>query len=236
MKNSNIPAITRSQMAEIDASMIHEYGINLLQMMENAGRNLADLCRRKLSVELEKSKILVVCGGGNNGGGGMAAARHLYNWGAHVTVALATELQTMKDAPKHQMLSLKKIGLIVEDVIPSRKYQMVVDALIGYGLRGSPQGMYAKWIEWINNQDSPRISLDIPSGLDADSGKPSGVCVKADATLTLALPKVGMMTAEAKKYVGELYLADISVPKTLIRRFIGNIPDFFVADTIVKIL
>ena len=75
----SIPAVTREQMMEIDRLMIEEYGISLMQMMENAGRNLADLCRRLLKLDLSKAKILVVCGGGNNGGGGMAAARHLYS-------------------------------------------------------------------------------------------------------------------------------------------------------------
>ena len=215
--------------------MINNYGITLLQMMENAGRNLAELCRRLLGEEFLHARILVVCGGGNNGGGGMAAARHLSNWGVDVTLALASSAQTVKEVPKHQLDSLGKMDVNIIFDFPDGDYSLIVDALIGYGLRASPEGRIAKWIQWINKQDSMRISLDIPSGLDADSGNALGDCILANSTLTLALPKVGMNKKTAKRYIGDLYLADISVPRHLLRRFFDDVPDLFSEDTIIKL-
>jgi NAD(P)H-hydrate epimerase len=221
-------------MVKIDNLMINEYGIELIQMMENAGRNLAELSRKILDEKFLVSKILVLCGGGNNGGGGMAAARHLYNWGADVTVVLASSAESMKEAPKHQLCSLRKMGVNIITDFPDGSYGLLIDALMGYGLRSSPRERVAEWIRWCNQQDAMRIALDIPSGLDADLGTAPGDCVLADATLTLALPKIGMYKKSAKRFVGDLYIADISIPRNLLRRYFDDIPDLFSRYTIIS--
>lgn len=235
MKNIIIPAVTRLQMEKIDNLMINNYGISLLQMMENAGRNLAELARKLLGEDFMNAKILVVCGGGNNGGGGMAAVRHLHNWGADVTVALANPVKSLKKAPKHQLNSIKQMEVDIKNNFPKENYPVIIDALIGYGLKGAPRGKVAEWIRWINEQDAVIIALDIPSGLDADSGQTPGDCIVADATLTLALPKIGMRENNSKQYIGDLYLADISVPQELLRIFIDEIPDLFSTNSIIPI-
>lgn len=235
MSKIKIPVVTRSQMAEVDDLMINQYGITLLQMMENAGKTLAELTRIRLGEGFLTKKILVVCGGGNNGGGGMAAARHLHNWGAEISVALALPVDSLKEAPKHQLNSLEKMGVPIQTDFPTENYSLIIDALIGYGLKGAVRGKVAEWIQWINQQDAACISLDIPSGLDADSGQTSGTCIFADATLTLALPKTGMTKKIAKQYLGDLYLADISVPHHLLRNFFDEIPDLFSLNSLVQI-
>ena len=236
MELNNIPAITRAQMVEVDRLMIEEYGITLLQMMENAGRGLAELTSELLGGVVKGKRIAVLCGGGNNGGGGMAAARHLVNWGADVQPALAVPAGKLKDAPVHQIRTLRAMGVHISDGFPSGNFDLIIDALIGYGLRGAPRGITAQWIQKANRTDVPILSLDIPSGLDADAGSPPGDCIRADTTLTLALPKVSMREDGASKYLGELYVGDISVPTRLLREIGIEMVDLFAFSQVVKVL
>jgi NAD(P)H-hydrate epimerase len=234
-----IPAVTTAQMAEVDRLMIERYGISLIQMMENAGKNLAELARRRLGRKVRRKRIKVLCGAGNNGGGGMVAARHLSNWGAEIQVVLATAEYKLKDVPEQQWRILQAMGIakntsvIYKDSFAEMEQpDLILDALIGYGLSGDPRGPAADWIEWMNGSGVPVISLDAPSGLDTTSGIPGNPCVRADATLTLALPKTGLLSPEAEPYVGDLFLADISVPPTLYRQMGLDIPPLFLDDTI----
>lgn len=214
---SKLPTVSRNQMVRIDELMIGKYGISLLQMMENAGRNMAELTRYILGDTVTSKKIVVFCGGGNNGGGGMVAARHLANSGAEITVALAVDESRLKKMPAHQLRALQMMDVRITLDYPTGKFDLAIDALIGYGLTGPPRGVIADWIGKLNTISSPVLSLDIPSGLEADSGEPPGACIRASATLTLALPKVGMVNGDVEKYIGELYLGDISVPVRLLR-------------------
>jgi NAD(P)H-hydrate epimerase len=232
-----IPAVTSQQMAEVDRLMIEEYGIQLIQMMENAGHNLAELVRRILYGSLGDRKIVVLCGGGNNGGGGMVAARHIHNWGASVGVQLAAEEARLKEVPAHQWKILKSMQVmgINRPLDPAQKPDLIIDAILGYGLQGNPHGEAADWIEWANDQDCPVLALDVPSGLDATSGTPGMPTIQATNTLTLALPKIGLFKAQAKNYVGKLYLADISVPRELYRRIGMEVGTIFGEDTILRL-
>jgi len=235
MELNNIPAVTHAQMVKVDRLMIEEYGITLMQMMENAGRSLAELTSELLGGVVKGKRITVLCGGGNNGGGGMAAARHLVNWGADVQIALAVPAEKLKDAPAHQVCTLRAMGVHVSDDFYSGNIDLIIDALIGYGLRGAPRGKVAQWIQEANRSAVPILSLDIPSGLDADTGSPLGDCILANATLTLALPKVGMCEDGASKYLGELYTGDISVPIRLFRKIGIEVGDLFTSSPIVKV-
>jgi NAD(P)H-hydrate epimerase len=215
----DIPAVTAAQMLEVDRLMVQDYHVDLLQMMENAGRNLAELARRLLGGSVQGRRIAVWCGTGNNGGGGMAAARHLHNWGADVGVRLVGDPQRVKDAPARQLRILRALGL-ASGTAPQPPAQpedadLVIDALIGFGLSGDPTGEAASAIRRLNESGKPVLALDLPSGLDATNGRPGKPCIRATATLTLALPKSGLLAAEAGFWVGELYLADIGVPPEL---------------------
>lgn len=236
MDNSgDIPVLTTQQMVEVDRLMIEEYQIELIQMMENAGRNFAELARRELGGRVVDKSIVILCGAGNNGGGGLVAARHLHNWGADVSLNLAFEPSCFKDIPAHQWGILMQMGLDSKEKLELSKSELILDALIGYGLSGDPRQPVAGWIEKTNQSGRPILALDTPSGLDTTSGVPRKPCIKAAATLTLALPKVGLLTEEAKKYTGILYLADISVPRELYQQIGLQVPNLFEKDSILKV-
>ena len=224
MEKGAIPALSVDQMREVDRLAVEEYGISLLQMMENAGRSLAELARQYAGGSVEGVCVLVAAGGGNNGGGGLVAARHLHNWGADVRVVLAASEDRMSVATHVQWRILRRMGVSVwtfgqgEGSGPPFAFgeaQVALDALVGYGLRGSPRGSYADLIRLLNVLRVPVLSLDVPSGLSADDGMVYDPCVQATATLTLALPKRGLVATP--QVVGELYLADIGIPRELYR-------------------
>lgn len=230
-----IPWITTQQMVEVDRLMIEVYDFQLVQMMENAGRNLADLSRRLLGGDVTTKRIAVLCGAGNNGGGGMVAARHLHNWGAEIALKVLLPHGKIKNIPAHQFHSLEKMGILHKESIDLDAVDLVIDAMIGYGLTGNPGGPFADWIRNVNDSGRPVLALDAPSGLDATTGIPGNPCICATVTMTLALPKTGLRTPEGLAYVGELYLADISVPPQLYSRLGIEIPPIFNHDTIVKL-
>jgi NAD(P)H-hydrate epimerase len=229
----NIPVLTVEQMIEVDRLMIEEYGIELIQMMENAGRNLAELTGWILAASLSGRSVCVLCGRGNNGGGGMVAARHLHNRGADVHIVRLPG--NLKDAPAKQWQILEKMGLYNDPYYDLSKADIILDALIGYGLKDILRPEVTVWIEKANVAGKPVLALDAPSGLDATLGTPDKSTVRADATMTLALPKVGLMSESASPYVGDLYLADISVPPELYRTMGLEVGNIFEQDSIIKI-
>ncbi|MFU8826614.1 MAG: NAD(P)H-hydrate epimerase [Brevefilum sp.] len=211
---SNLPLLTTAQMVEVDRLMIEDWGISLVQMMENAGHSLAELVRHNLGGSVAGKNILVMSGGGNNGGGGMVAARHLHNWGAVVQLTLIGEEKRLKDVPAQQYSIIQRMGLVTLNP-DFEAAEVIIDAIIGYGLTGDPRPPVADWIGLANASGKPILALDTPSGLNTTTGIPSPSCIRAAATLTLAMPKVGLVTQQAQPFVGDLYLADISVPPEL---------------------
>jgi NAD(P)H-hydrate epimerase len=211
-------------MREVDRVMVEDLHIELVQMMENAGRNLADLTVSRFS----PATVVVLAGTGGNGGGGLVAARHLANRGATVRVVLARP--DLAAVPLHQLDIVRRMGVDISD--EPRTADVVVDALIGYSLNGDPQGRAAELIAWANREVAPVLALDTPSGLNATTGEPGVPSVRADATLTLALPKVGLV---GSPHAGELYLADISVPPFVYGRFDIAVPPLFIDASIVRL-
>ena len=222
----SIPAITESQMREVDRIMVENLGIELVQMMENAGRNLADLALRRF----RPARVIVLAGPGGNGGGGMAAARHLANRGVDVQVALSRPAEEYRGVPAHQLAILERMEIPLGDT--PTPAALIVDALIGYSLRGDPRGTTSDLIEWANDAAAPVLSLDTPSGLNVTTGEAATPCIEAVATMTLALPKVGLLEAHQ---VGELWLADISVPPSVYEAFDLEVGNLFVHDTVVRL-
>ena len=233
--SGEIPLLSTPQMVEVDHLMIEEYHILLIQMMENAGRNLAELARRKFGGQVDGRSIAILCGAGNNGGGGLVAARHLSNWGAEVSVKLAFDPGRLKDIPAHQWQILEVMGLASNQKPDLGNAELIIDALIGYGLTGDPRPPVAEWIDRANDSRRPILALDAPSGLDTTCGIPGKPCIQASTTLTLALPKTGLLTSQAKSVIGDLYLADISVPPELYRHLGIEVPNLFENDTILKV-
>ncbi|GAB4456843.1 MAG: hypothetical protein OHK0041_21770 [Anaerolineales bacterium] len=232
-----LPTLTTSQMIEVDRAMLEDFHIELLQMMENAGRNLAHLARsRFLGGDPRGKTVVVLAGTGGNGGGGLVAARRLHNWGANVLVALTKPVDELRGVPAHQADILQRMGIPLVDSasLPSTP-SLILDALIGYSLSGSPRGAAATLIEWANRQPAPILALDLPSGLDSTTGQAFAPVIRAAATLTLALPKTGLLQPAAAPYVGELFLADISVPPELYARMGVTVPPLFAESEIILV-
>jgi NAD(P)H-hydrate epimerase len=214
-----MPAITTPQMIEVDRAMIEDFHIELIQMMENAGRNLAHLARvRFFNGNPVGKRVVVLAGTGGNGGGALVCARRLHNWGVQVQIFLTKPAGAFRPVPAHQLDILRRMQVPVaqaEAVINVKEVDLIVDGIIGYSLAAAPQGTAATLIRWANEQDPPILALDTPSGLDPTSGTIFDPAIRATATMTLALPKKGLLAAETTAQVGELYLADISVPPAL---------------------
>ena len=243
MERIRVPSITTEQMREVDRLMIEEYGIVLLQMMENAGRNLARLAAKLASGAAGKS-VLALVGKGNNGGGGLVAARHLNNMGSRVSVVLAAAADELVEVPAHQAAILRRMDLEMLEakaMLPMLLERMfgeadlIIDALIGYSLAGAPRGQAAALIEMANASGRPVLSLDVPSGLDTGSGRVYEPSIRATATLTLALPKTGLAIPEVRERMGELYLGDLSVPPALYRRLELEVGPLFAEESVVRL-
>jgi len=235
------PWLSTEQMREVDRAMVEDYGILLIQMMENAGRNLAHLARERfLEGNASGKTILVLAGPGGNGGGGLVCARRVHNWGANVLVYLSSPVATLTEVPRHQHDVLKKISVPIREsdkrtALPDA--DLIVDAIVGYGLRGDPRGAAVTLIDAVNAHDAPVLSLDVPSGIDATTGIARRPAIKAAVTMTLALPKEGLRKEAARELVGELYLADIGVPPRLYSRppLKLDVGPLFAMQEIVKI-
>jgi NAD(P)H-hydrate epimerase len=222
-----IPAVTADQMREVDRAMVEDLHIELAQMMENAGRSLTDLAQRLFG----PASATVLAGRGGNGGGGLVAARHLANRGVAVTVTLARAENELAPVTLQQLGILRRMGVPITS--DPAEADLVIDALIGYSLRGNPAGRAAELIERTNRQPAPVLSLDTPSGLNVTSGLAGSPCVEATATLTLALPKAGLLVAP--ELVGRLFLADISVPRLVYERMGLRVGDLFAGGAVVEI-
>ena len=212
-----VPAVTRQQMRELDRIATEETGPNLYQMMENAGRNLALAALDLLETQWERATIVVLAGSGGNGGGGICAARHLSNRSHEIDVHLCLSApETLGEVPAYQRRVLgstcgKECAM---DRLPHLKPDLIIDALVGYSLRDAPTGTTAALIQWANENGTPIVSLDIPSGVDSTTGETPGQYINATRTVTLALPKMGLHPETA----GEIWLADIGIPERAFRK------------------
>jgi len=246
MNKTNIPSISTKQMRKVDDLMINKYGIELIQMMENAGANLAKLAIRLFEKDFENQNsknIVVACGLGNNGGGGMVAARYLSNYGFNVTVVLTGTEAKLKSIPLKQWNILKNlpVGMIIANSSDTlgifKQADLIIDAIIGYGMHGKLKGIPAHVIhEILNTQIQNVISLDSPSGLNTTTGDfNEELCIKAYATMTLALPKTGLVQDSAKECVGRLYVSDISVPPDLYKEIGYEPQNIFIDSSVIKV-
>ena len=229
-----VPTVTAEQMRRIDEVAVQEFGIDLLQMMENAGRNLARHAMDMLGSESSKAPILIAAGAGGNGGGGLCCARHLHNRGCSVVILLDRDPDLFQGVPKRQLHILETAGIKPislergEELFQSAG--LFIDALIGYSLRGAPRDVASRLIEGLCRSGNPGLSLDIPSGTDATTGEIPGQVVRPSRTLTLALPKTGLSETP-----GDLYLADIGLPPELFRNVGISFPQIFRNNDTVKL-
>jgi NAD(P)H-hydrate epimerase len=246
MPDSPIPALTPDQMSRVDRIMIEDLGVEVLQLMELAGQAVAAWARaRFLGGDARGKSVLVLAGSGGNGGDGLVAARLLHAWGAHPAVWLSHDPGTLPahGAAAHQLRSLIALSLPVHPPPGSDKddsrglpdADLIVDALLGFGLSGPPSGAAARLITAANAHTAPVLAVDLPSGLDARTGIPYNPCIRADATLTLALPKTGLLAPAARSVAGDLAVADIGIPPTVYARLGVDIGPLFSDRSIVVV-
>lgn len=199
---SHAPLLTSHQVKEVDALAQERFGISLDWLMEAAGWQVARFCPEATAV---------VCGVGNNAGDGLAAARHLHRWGRLASVCCVDRTR-LQGAAARELLALRRIGIEVSSELRLDGAQAVIDAIFGTGLSRPPAGPFAKLIDAINSSHLRVVAVDVPSGLDADSGVAYAPCVKAHTTVTLGLPKPGLLAGDGPRLAGEVWLADIGVP------------------------
>ena len=226
------PAVTGEDMAQIDRIMMEEMGIDMLQLMELAGLRVADVARCHCGLSLAKRPAIVALAGtGGNGGDAMVAARLLHAWGAHVTVVLSKPRQGFSGIAAHQLGILDRMGIGIlepgDGDLPHA--DLIIDGIFGFSLQGDPRGEAARLIHLANAHPAPVLAIDVPSGLNATSGEMGDACICAGWTVTLALPKTGLMAASID-ITGEIWLADIGVPPEIYGRVGANVPGDLFAD------
>ena len=219
VSSGTLELLNTEEMIEVDRLMTNVLKIELIQMMENVGRNLARLCIGRFLQDPQSKHVLVMAGTGGNGGGALVAARRLHQWGANVSVFTTKPDEAYSGVPAHQLGILQRLGVeINSSVLPKATPVIILDGLIGYSLKGNPRGRAAELMAWTNASNSPVLALDTPSGLDSTTGESHTPTIVADATMTLALPKAGLLADKAQPFVGELYLSDIGVPDWVYRK------------------
>jgi len=213
------------QMKEVDRKAIQDLGIIGPILMENAGIRITQEILARFP-RIERQKVVVVAGKGNNGGDGFVVARHLFNRGCRPVVLLLASLEELKgDAALNARIAVS-LGIEVREVtslqVWSRRKRvlsgadLLVDAIFGTGLTKPASGLHARAIEDVNRTRAYKVAVDIPSGLSADTFQVIGPCIRADLTVTLAAPKIAHVFPPAEDYVGELVVADISIPPSLL--------------------
>lgn len=211
----DVPSVTVAQMREIDRIMVEELGITIPQMMENAGRILAELV-----IDLHDARrATVLVGKGFNGGGGLVAARYLHNKGVETEVVLASP--DLPEVPMRRLSTLRAMGILVGSTM-GHEDGVIIDALLGYGQVGPPTGRVGDLVEAGEEIGLPVVSLDVPTGFDLSEGQYHTISFKGPVTLTLGLPKVYM-----EGNIRDLWLADIGIPREVFARLGIQVPVMF---------
>lgn len=222
--------LTRAQSRAVDAIAMRDYGMLGLVLMENAGRGAAEVIYQFVQSreEVKGWPIVICCGKGNNGGDGFVIARHLANGGLEPLVLLWTDPGELTgDAAANYAILEKMRAPIVrlgeagwDDALAAipRGKAIVIDALLGTGAIGAPRPPYDEAIAWINALNATVFAIDLPSGLDAENGEPSGDTVRAAFTLTFVSQKTGFASPMARPYLGEVRVLDIGAPRAAIEK------------------
>jgi NAD(P)H-hydrate epimerase len=194
--------LTSRQVKEVDTLVEERFGISVGWLMEAAGWQVARFC---------PTATTVVCGVGNNAGDGLAAARHLHRWGRLRSVS-CIDVHRLRGAAEQEMKALRRVGVPISSELNLDGAEVVVDAIFGTGLSRRPEAAFAAWIEAINASGKKVVAVDVPSGLDADTGDAYPPSVRASVTVALGLPKPGLVLGDGPALAGEVWVADIGVP------------------------
>ncbi|MBU1427518.1 NAD(P)H-hydrate dehydratase [bacterium] len=234
--------VTSQQMREIDRKAIEENNLSGLTLMENAGLGIFQSLKN-IYPDLRLKKVIIFAGSGNNGGDGFVVARHLYNYGVKVKVFLLAPFHKIKGEAGENLNIIEKMGVELIEVETVKleeiqeavqNFDLIIDAILGTGLQGKVTGLKAKMIDLVNVAGKEVVAIDVPSGLNADTGKIEGPCIKATHTITLALPKIGLMLFPGASFAGKVTIEDIGIPSCLLKN--NKIKTNMVTKEIVKSL
>jgi len=213
--------VTSSEMYEIEEAA-ERRGVSRGIMMENAGKNIVNTLV-KLFPDFKKKKICILCGKGNNGGDGLVAARYLEKVGVLPEVEILGKIREISLLAKQNLTLLRKLKIKIREVTnvnelkgKIRNSDIVIDAIFGTGFKGSIKGLCADIVRLLNAEKPIVISVDLPTGLNADTGEVSIPCVRADWTFTLGLPKKGLLLFPGTEFVGRIKILDIGIPESVI--------------------
>jgi len=228
--------LTREQSRQVDRLAIEQYGISGLVLMENAGRGAADCVCRLVEGEdgqpPASTKIVLCCGKGNNAGDGFVIARHLDLRGFDVRVLLWAKPEELTGDAETNFKIIRNIGLSVELFTGEHDARLldeqlegaacIVDALLGTGARGEPRPPLDRVVDQINATKSPVLAIDLPSGLDCDTGQAAAHTIRAAETCTFFAAKPGFFSPGAEQYTGKLHVLDIGAPTGLVEQVLGG--------------
>ena len=208
--------VSVSEMQEMDRKAIEGKGIPSITLMENAGRHVSEVAVEGLE-DPSKSRVSVFCGTGNNGGDGFVAARYLARQGIGIQVYIVGDKSRIKGDPAINLNILKEIGVKVGEIGSPVKTDadLIIDAIFGIGLKGKVKEPIKSIIMDLNKQGVTIISVDVPSGLDADTGNVLGKAIKAKKTVTMQFAKKGFYLNNGPEYTGEVRIVDIGIPEGL---------------------
>lgn len=224
---ADVPSVTPAEMREIQRVAQENFGYDILQIIENAGRAAARLALAMLGGKARGQRVVVLAGGGNAGASGLCAVRNLVNWGLDAEPILGEVEEQMSFSTVRQLRILQGTGteepegpqtseITAEEHLHNA--DLILDALVGYGLVGPPTGMAAAIIEMVSASRTPVLALDVPTGVDANSGHVNHPAIRACTTLIYDLPKTGQLESSARDHQGELYLADLGIPRAVPER------------------
>jgi len=249
VRAADAPVATATQMAEIDRLASAELGISLEALMENASRQIA-AATRVVFGDRALQDVVAVTGTGNNGGDALGALRYLHQAGARVEAYLVTAREGLRPLARQQCDSLERLGVPIHETTSAtdwtlvdrlKRADVVIDGLLGYGARGAPRGEVLRMITVVVAGGYGRVvAVDIPSGLDPDTGTRLGdmraTPVQAALTVTLGLPKPGLLADVARSHVGELLVADIGIPAEPFARLGIEMRGLFARGSLVRVL
>ncbi|MBO0745289.1 MAG: NAD(P)H-hydrate epimerase [Candidatus Dormibacteraeota bacterium] len=199
---ARLPTLTSAEARQLDRLAAERFRLPLIWLMEAAGWQVARFCR---------GRTYVVCGKGNNGGDGLAAARHLHRWGRLAGVACIDAAAYHGDAAL-ELEALRATGVAIDSEVRAGDSTILLDALLGTGITRPAEGAVATWIDRVNDAGRRVVSIDVPSGLNADTGATGGPTVRAALTATFGLPKRGLVTGDGPAHAGEVWVCDIGIP------------------------
>ncbi len=213
---------TRTAIEDIDRRATEEFGIPGLILMEHASIGVARRAEQMLAdsgIASGQGRITICCGPGGNGGDGFAAARHLASLGHSIHLIDLTPTSTHPDRRTNRDVCIR-LGIQSDDQPPGRTEtapnDLIIDAVLGSGTNSPPREPLSNCIDWIENQEAMVLSVDLPSGLVADSGEAPGAAVTANSTVALCIPHMGLLLGEGPARAGEVWICPIGAPRTLL--------------------